>query len=475
MSEHPSLKLKLSTKKPPLKIKLSKKSIPATSTTQPQGPSNQTPGTTKPKPARKPKPTPKKRALEEDPLTSDDDEEPPASKSAPRPSATKIKLYHAKTKGRLPQRPRGVGYDSEASDRETDPAITESIILRMAPGPDCDYLRSAVAAGNFGPTRDGGADVRFRFLRSDGRRAAVTIRGNHYAAILVDLPCVIEAMKSWFPKTGWIKSADVCQMLMVLGRIEHEEEASGYPLPVGVRGEFDEKTWQWAHGLTPPMHWVRKRRFRQRISVRTVMEVEAEVEHMLQLDEDCEGEPIIEDIYERPNRGSSDEEDRFDGGEDAAAGAFNDELDHAAEETPLDTIEGAEEEDEEAAHARMAEEYEREMMLASSTENLALGPSFDSPAEQTPPSLADDEPSPSSSSSDADEEEEDLDEDQIERQQELQKLKEEVRDVDELIKAEQGKLAATGNQLLRKRIVDKLKGLQQDRELKLAAAGMGGE
>lgn len=546
MAERPSLKLKLSMAKAPknepqnspplpppsastpsatpsLKLKFGKKSVSQTPAPQQADTANQAPGTTKPKPARKPKPTPKKRALEEDPLTSDDDEEPLASRSvpgpavkkqkfrlsvggsraqAPLPSATgsKPKLLRLKGKGQLPERPKGVGYDSEADDLEKDPTLTEALILRMAPGDDCEYLRAAVASGNFGKSKDGGADVRFRFLRSDGRRACVTIRGNHYAAILVDLPCIVEAMKSWFPKTGWIKSADVCQMLMVLGRIEDEEEAKEYPPPLSVRGEFDEKTWQWAHGLTPPMHWVRKRRFRKRISVETVKEVEAEVEEMLRLDAACVGKPLIEDIYERPNRGSdmdSDDEDGFDGEEDAE-GDLVDEQDMM----PLDTIEN-EDEDDEAEHARMAAEFEQQLMEAGAGGDddpeipplTSTAPLFESPTPATalndfaspPPSLTT-TPSaalaPASSAADNDDDdddddeqessEEDLDEDQLERKQELQKLREDVRDLDDVIRAEQAKLAATGNQLLRKRIGDKIRGYQQDRELKLAAAGEGG-
>jgi TATA-binding protein-associated factor Taf7 len=33
----------------------------------------------------------------------------------------------------------------------------------------------------------------------------------------VDLPCIVEGMKSW-DRRGWYKSADICQMLLVLGR-----------------------------------------------------------------------------------------------------------------------------------------------------------------------------------------------------------------------------------------------------------------
>lgn len=549
MTEKPSLKLKLnvggkapksepqnspplqppsaSTPKSGIKLTFGKKSTSATPAPQPSVQSTQKGGNPKPKPARKPKPTPKKRALEEEPFTSSDDEAPLASKAshgpmskkqrlsingpAPPPSANRIKKIRAYTSGstgKARERPLGVGYDSAASDREQDPVITEAIILRMTPGDDCDYLRAAITAGNFGPKKDGGADVEFRWFRSDNRRACVSIRGNHYAAILVDLPCIIEAMKSWFPKSGWMKSTDICQMLMVLGRVNSEVEAAEYPLPPRAKGEFDEKTWQWAHGLTPPMHWVRKRRFRKRISVRTVMEVEAEVEEMLRLDElsvKNGQEPIVQYIDEETNRNDNSDLGTSEGDydEEDAEGDFDDQYQQAAE-NPLDTIEDADE-DEEAAHARMAEEFEREMMLASNTTDAdptttkpnplptsaaslnpptpTSTPALPAPSTSTStpptPAIPPSAPSPASpsspSSSDHSDEDEEMDEAQAERAQELQQLKDEVKEVDELIKAEQAKLGSTQNQLLRRRIVDKIKGLQQDRELKLAAVGQGVE
>jgi len=42
------------------------------------------------------------------------------------------------------QRDAGLGYDSEASDKEDDPAIEEQIILRCRPGEDAEYLRSCL-------------------------------------------------------------------------------------------------------------------------------------------------------------------------------------------------------------------------------------------------------------------------------------------------------------------------------------------
>jgi transcription initiation factor TFIID subunit 7 len=52
----------------------------------------------------------------------------------------------ASTKIRIrTQKDVGLGYDSEASDREDDPAIEEQIILRCRPGEDAEYLRACLA------------------------------------------------------------------------------------------------------------------------------------------------------------------------------------------------------------------------------------------------------------------------------------------------------------------------------------------
>jgi transcription initiation factor TFIID subunit 7 len=93
----------------------------------------------------------------------------------------------------------------------------------MEPGEDCEYLRKAVEERRFGLKKDGGVDVGMKFLQKDGRRAVVFIQGRIYAASLVDLPCIIEGMKSW-DKKGWWKSADICQMLLVLGKVNSEED-----------------------------------------------------------------------------------------------------------------------------------------------------------------------------------------------------------------------------------------------------------
>ena len=279
MSQRPTLKLKLSASGPPPapnntpavatpsstttttpKIKLKFSSTPKT-TEAPQLPVASVATASKPKKAKKERPsqlsTGKKRKRDNGTGASDVGTVGKPSPALPTASL-KLKLssrtpttpfIKMRAKGKPPHRPLGVGYDSEASDREIDPAIEEEFILRMQPGDDCEYLRRAIEENRWGPKMQGGADIRLKFLQSQGRRAVLIIRGHIYAATLVDLPCVVEAMKSW-DRRGWWKTADICQMLLVLGPVKSEAESLEYPLPVRER---DKTTYQYAHGLTPPI------------------------------------------------------------------------------------------------------------------------------------------------------------------------------------------------------------------------------
>jgi transcription initiation factor TFIID subunit 7 len=187
-----------------------------------------------------------------------------------------------KAKGKVQKRKLGVGYDSELSESERDPVILEGMMLRMLPGPDCDYIRDAINKGTMGISKaQGGADVSVRVLDDRGRRCVVRVRQTQYAASLVDLPCLIEGMKSWDGKR-FIKSIDVCQMLLVLGKVSTDEEAKKYALPA----EVDPKTYAYAHGITAPMQWVRKRRFdrTKRKSTHKIEAVERRVNQLDQLD-----------------------------------------------------------------------------------------------------------------------------------------------------------------------------------------------
>jgi transcription initiation factor TFIID subunit 7 len=93
----------------------------------------------------------------------------------------------------------------------------------------------------------------------DTRRALVRIQRTLYGAKLVDLPAIIESSKMLDRKSLY-KTADICQMLVVGDLISHEETILAY------RSQPSDYTYP--HGITPPLRWVRKRRFRKRISNR---------------------------------------------------------------------------------------------------------------------------------------------------------------------------------------------------------------
>lgn len=196
------------------------------------------------------------------------------------PSSIKTPITPAlvfKQKGKPPKRNPGEGYDSEASDREEDPAIEEQFMIRILDADEqCNYLRQIIAEKKIGAVRD----ISMKFLDPDGRRAVFTIRSQMYAATMVDLPCILEAMKSW-DKRGWWKSADIAQMLLVFAPIKTEAEAMLIPLPSIV----DPVTHQYPHGLTPPMQYARKRRFRKRLHKTQIEAMEEAVEKLLKEDE----------------------------------------------------------------------------------------------------------------------------------------------------------------------------------------------
>ncbi|KAG6332674.1 hypothetical protein ID866_6419 [Astraeus odoratus] len=144
-------------------------------------------------------------------------------------------------------------YDRELDSDDEDLTFEEQFILRMPPGEDCEKLHS--------------------------RRGVFHIGNNLYSFKLVDLPCIIESQKTLDNKQMF-KVADICQMLVVENRIQEEE------VVIANRNvNVDEFIWQ--HGITPPLHHVRKRRFRKRVNKRTIESVEEEVERLLQADNDA--------------------------------------------------------------------------------------------------------------------------------------------------------------------------------------------
>lgn len=402
-----------------------------------------------------------------------------------QPSAPVLRRLNVK--GRVPERIPGNAYDSEDSDREKDPATEQQLILRMEPGDDADYLREAITNKTIGlPPKEGGAEVTIRFVEREFRRAVVTIKGRMYAAALVDLPCIVETMKSW-DKKGWWKVADIHQMLLVLGRCSNDEEAKNMPLP---RGTVNPTNFQYAHGLTPPMHWVRKRRFRKRLSYKDTANIEEEVQKLLEDDERAEregGETNFE-IMNRESIERSVEPEYFD--EDADGEAVStiedgydaeqqEEMDAAAAEAEL---QGLFDMDNEAASSEPQAAPSDSIVaspanLADSSASLAQ---VQAGMESAAPTPAAAETSAQSSDEDESDEDEDEDEDGIDVVDEDAAMKaaeraqqmEEIHDLEREVEIQRQKLAGQKNQLLREKTMKQLRSLEEDLRIKKGGLGM---
>ncbi|KAK2748788.1 hypothetical protein FQN57_000369 [Myotisia sp. PD_48] len=390
-----------------------------------------------------------------------------------------------RSKGEPPVRPKGVGYDSEASDTEIDPALEEDFILRMQPGDDCEYLRQAIQEKRFGPRSQGGADVSFKPLTRDGRRSTVTIRGRIYAAVLVDLPTIVEAMKSW-DKRDWYKAADICQMLIVLGGpIKSEDEARNYPMP----NDIDYNIFQYAHGLSLPLRWVRKRRFRKRISNRTIEAVELEVTRLLKADTDAIKPPTFEIIdqaqYMRGQMGEEDGYEAYDDEQDAE-GELDEDHYHVREEG----IEAGAEEDEDMFEDDLAAEMEAELAAHADANSAPTSATADAShtgeivheletegenevevgtpqsQPQTAPESSEDESEESGAEAN-----QDLDEDALEQQRQLQEQREEIAELETRVQAETERWEQMGNPILKSKLGKRVQSLRQALELKKVSIG----
>ncbi|TKA82604.1 hypothetical protein B0A55_01379 [Friedmanniomyces simplex] len=403
----------------------------------------------------------------------------------------------------IPKRETGVGYDSEDSEREEDPAIQQGLILRMQPGEDADLLRNAIAEGRVGLKEQGGVDVSIRFVTTDLRRALVKVKGRMYAAALVDLPCIVESMKSW-DKKGWWKVADVCQMLLVLGPVQSEAQIRDFPLPRDVNKE----TMQYAHGLTPPMHYVRKRRFRKRVSHRQLENVEEEVERLLKEDaqwqqqhgkishqeySQAQWERLQYEPEEQPYDTDLDAEGEFvdtmsgyDDGYTETPQEEEEEVDTAALEAELA---GAFAEDSYVEEAPAVSDVisespvnmaDQAASFAAVERLMAEDPAAETPAQtpmaETQEPMTQDEQSSDEDESDYDEDSPDVvDEDAAEKAAVRAQQLEEVTDLEREIAAVRAKANNMANQLLKKRELDKLVKLEGDMKIKRSAFGLDGD
>ncbi|KAK4237032.1 transcription initiation factor TFIID subunit 7 [Achaetomium macrosporum] len=435
------------------------------------------PRITQTKSGRVPKPSAKKRARDEG--EDDDDGVPLANRTGQEPQAKKTKItlktplhgpgrqptLKVKPVGRIPQKPLGEGYDSEAEDREIDPVIEEQFLFRMMPGEHCEHLRKWVQERKIGvPRAQGGGDFSLKWLDEEGRRAVVTISGQLYAAILLDLPTITEAMKTW-DKKAMVKSADICQMLMVFAQVRSEEEAKTAPLPKAV-----EHGHRWPHGITPPMHDARNRRFRKRLSKLEIKNKEAEVERLLAADRDALS-VRTEWIDNKQNR-AADEEDGEESEEDAE-GEADDYFGDADMEREL---EEEFEVDESALEAEFLEAAETPAVdlptpgaaLDAVTPGTATAGTPQPPTEDEEADAAEEEESDEDEEEDADD---GGDDDGGEDEDSHAGVRNEIANLKKQLKMYEDQLASSVQPIMRKRLEGNIRNVKSEILLKMSAIG----
>ncbi|EJD41061.1 hypothetical protein AURDEDRAFT_90575 [Auricularia subglabra TFB-10046 SS5] len=321
-------------------------------------------------------------------------------------------------------------YDRELdSDGEEDLVFEEQFILRVPAGKACDRIRSIAQDRLDAP------DVSFKFR--DSRRGAFVVGNHKFEAKLVDLPCIIEAQKT-LDRKNMFKVADISQMLV----LEPENTSR-------QQHDFKVDEFIWPHGITPPLHHVRKRRFRKRINRRTIETVEQEVERLLEAD--AAADSVQYTVLEGVNPDLSDSEflerDEFDPQTplpaDGDAPTPLGEADEAEEEQPDEA------EDEDAMDAELAAELHRAMDGGSSAEEDGADESEASEEEDA---------------EDDDDEEGEDDEFEVGRK----RLNEEIRDLEAAVAKKHSEIASSVNPLLKKRFEDALRKLQADVEMKYA-------
>lgn len=300
------------------------------------------------------------------------------------------------------------GYDSEAPDREEDPLIEDTIILRVMPDSGLEYLNKACETNDFN-----GISIKFE----DSRRAIITIDKIMYAAQLVDLPTITEVHKT-FDRKNIYKSSEICQMLLVTKKIGSEAELVSAL-------STDPQVLQHQHGLTPPLHNVRNRRFHKRLSNRVIETLEAKVEELFR--KDAEADEVHYELLP------------------ASTVAFQQQL---AASTMVasspSTVQDSEDEGMDDMDNVLGAELEKVM------EEDKLG------GENTENSEDDDD----------DDEDEDLDEDQHDVRQQNKLLHEEIRELEATIESKQRDANNTVNQIIKGRLIDVVSRMKKELDMK---------
>lgn len=155
--------------------------------------------------------------------------------------------------------------------------VESQFILRMPSGPAA-ALKSVVASGVL--------NLKDRLsiqIEPDMKHGTVRFDNWILPSKIVDLPCVIESHKT-LDKKNFYKTADICQMMICS---EDAEELNKGDDKKVIDGK--DKRFIYAHGITPPLKNVRKKRFRKTLKKKTVdvPEIEKEVKRLFRTDNEA--------------------------------------------------------------------------------------------------------------------------------------------------------------------------------------------
>lgn len=168
--------------------------------------------------------------------------------------------------------------------------LEQQLILRLPPGPAV-ALRREVEAGAMNLK-----DKLFVELQPDMRHGKVAYGGQVLNAKLVDLPCIIECLKTTDQK-NFYKTSDIGQMLVCTNEDDEEVDIEGNS---PTKHKDKDKKFQWNHGITPSLKNVRKRRFRKTLKKKyqEQPDIEKEVKRLFRADNeaiDVKWEVVIEE------------------------------------------------------------------------------------------------------------------------------------------------------------------------------------
>eukprot|EP01118_Nematostelium_gracile_P005282 TRINITY_DN1658_c0_g1_i2.p1 TRINITY_DN1658_c0_g1~~TRINITY_DN1658_c0_g1_i2.p1 ORF type:complete len:419 (+),score=125.01 TRINITY_DN1658_c0_g1_i2:73-1257(+) len=105
---------------------------------------------------------------------------------------------------------------------------------------------------------------------TDPRNAVMKVGNEHFVGTFVNLPCVIESMKT-YDNVNYFKSADIGQMLLI-----HDPDQKEEDLVINYDSEYN-----FASGITPPARNIRRRKFRKTAEWESQHEQIELVEHEL--------------------------------------------------------------------------------------------------------------------------------------------------------------------------------------------------